>query len=245
MVWARSPSSVETVLSLGYADVPMTQTSFRRHLPRGRHAAPREVVRDDQRSRLVDAMAAAVAEKGYDKVAVADVIARAGVSRKSFYELFENKEGCYLAAYDEGGEEQFAEIEAAMAAAGDDWLGGARAGTGRYLEVFAEHPDYARTCLLEGLSAGATALRRRDDTHARFAELLRRTHANLRAQAPELPEVPPHLFRAAVGAINEVVTVHVAEHGAEGLPALDGPVFELLLALIVGYEPARALAGGA
>jgi AcrR family transcriptional regulator len=222
----------------------MTETTLRRGLPRGRHAAPREVVRGDQRSRLLDAMAAAVAEKGYDKVAVADVISRAGVSRKSFYELFANKEDCYLAAYDEGVDEQFTEIEAAMAAAGDDWLAVARAGTRRYLEVFAEHPDYARTCLIEGLSAGAPALERRDETHARFAELLRRTHAGLRAQAPELPEVPPYVFRAAVGAINEMVTVHVAEDGPELLPELDTAVFELLVALLLGFGPARAVTGG-
>jgi AcrR family transcriptional regulator len=222
----------------------MTQTSFRRHLPRGRHAAPREVVRDDQRSRLVDAMAAAVAEKGYDKVAVADVIARAGVSRKSFYELFENKEACFLATYDEGVEEQFTEIEAAMDAAGEDLFAVARAGTRRYLEVFAEHPDYARTCLVEGLSAGAPLLARRDATHARFAAMLARTHAGLRAVSPDVPDVPPHVFRAVVGAINELVTVEVAERGPEGLPALDEAVFELLLAMLLGYEQARALTSG-
>ena len=71
-------------------------------LPRGRHAAPREVVWESQRGRLLAAMAEVVASKGYGAVAVRDVIARAGVSRKTFYEHFDNKEECFLAAYDAG-----------------------------------------------------------------------------------------------------------------------------------------------
>ena len=70
----------------------------RRTLPRGRHAATREIVWTSQRERLLEAMAGVVADKGYARVAVADVIDHAGVSRKTFYEHFANKEACFLAA---------------------------------------------------------------------------------------------------------------------------------------------------
>src|SRR3954454_10930364 len=92
-----------------------------RVLPRGRHAAPRAVVAESQRERMLVAMADATASKGYGNVAVADVIERAGVSRRSFYEHFANKEECFLAAYDAGVAgllDAIAEAEEAAAAAG-------------------------------------------------------------------------------------------------------------------------------
>src|SRR3954454_17806727 len=88
-------------------------------LPKGRHAAPPEVVWQSQRGRMLEAMALAVAEKGYGATAVADVIAGAGVSRKTFYEHFTNKEACFLAAYDAGVTLLLAAINDAVAAATD------------------------------------------------------------------------------------------------------------------------------
>lgn len=221
----------------------MTQT---RHapLPRGRHAAPRAVVEEDQRERLLEAMADVVAEKGYARVAVADVINRAGVSRKSFYALYPNKEACFLAAYDEGVERQLAAMREAMDAAGDDLLAVARAGTRRYLEMFAEHPSFARTFLVEVFAAGPPAVARRDAVHARFADLIASAHARIRAGAPELPEIPEHVFRAVVGAVNELVTTALVADGAAALPALTDRVLEFQLAVLLGYGPARAARGG-
>ena len=71
-------------------------------LPSGRHGLTRDVVVASQRTRLVDAMAQIVAEKGYPATTVADVVERAGVSRRTFYEQFADKEACFLAAYDAG-----------------------------------------------------------------------------------------------------------------------------------------------
>ena len=70
-------------------------------LPRGRHDLPRETIEADQLHRLFNAMAEALAEHGYSCVTVAHVIERAGVSRRTFYEYFESKEDCILAAYDD------------------------------------------------------------------------------------------------------------------------------------------------
>src|SRR3954467_11093334 len=101
-------------------------------LPRGRHAAPREVVAASQRERMLAAMAEAVGEKGYGPVAVAYRRARAGVSRKTFYEHFDNKEECLQPASDAGVELM---LDANDAAIGDAAAGAppptARAGTPR------------------------------------------------------------------------------------------------------------------
>src|SRR5262249_28796564 len=75
-------------------------TTLRDRLPAGRHKLPREFVVRSQRDRLLDAMAQACAAEGYGRATVAAVIARAGVSRKTFYEQFSDREDCFLAAYD-------------------------------------------------------------------------------------------------------------------------------------------------
>src|ERR1700704_3648295 len=69
-------------------------------LPKGRHGLSREFVAGNQRERLLDAIANVVAEKGYAATRVVDITHYAGVSRKTFYELFVDKEDCFLAAYD-------------------------------------------------------------------------------------------------------------------------------------------------
>src|SRR3954453_6695787 len=130
-------------------------TQALRVLPRGRHAAPREVVAESQRERLLVAMADATAAKGYANVGVAAVIGRAGVSRRSFYEHFANKEDAFLAAYDAGVAgllDAIAEAEqAAGAATGQSGglLARARAGTEVYLQLLADNPAFARTFLIE------------------------------------------------------------------------------------------------
>ena len=68
--------------------------------PRGRHRLPPEVVARSQRERLLEAAVRVVAAKGYAATTVGDLTKEAGVSRTTFYELFEDKEACFLAAYD-------------------------------------------------------------------------------------------------------------------------------------------------
>src|SRR3954447_14004747 len=201
-------------------------------LPRGRHAAPREVVVASQRGRMLAAMAEAVGEKGYGPVAVADVIARAGVSRKTYYEHFDNKEECFLAAYDAGVEVMLDAIdEAIRAAAPGGPVAIARAGTARYLGTLAAEPAVARTFLIEVLAAGPRALDRRAAVHARFAEQLAMID---RAARRSGRQPSAHAFRACVGAIHELVTDHVLRRGAETLPELADALVDVERALLLG-----------
>src|SRR5258705_7100077 len=68
--------------------------------PRGRHRLPPEVIARSQRERLLEAAVRVVAEKGYGATTVADLTREAGISRTTFYAMFEDKEACFLAAYD-------------------------------------------------------------------------------------------------------------------------------------------------
>jgi AcrR family transcriptional regulator len=208
-----------------------TRTEALRVLPRGRHAAPREVVAESQRERMLVAMADAVAEKGYANVAVADVIERAKVSRRSFYEHYANKEECFLAAYDAGVEGMLAELRRVEHQTRGDLATGARAQTEAYLQLLADNPAFARTFLIEVLAAGPSALARRDAVHERFAQRLADGYRAL-AGDDAAAELPAYLFRAAVGAIHELVIDHLLEHGAASLPELLGPILEIEARLI-------------
>ncbi|MGO9906982.1 MAG: TetR/AcrR family transcriptional regulator [Solirubrobacteraceae bacterium] len=218
------------------------QTGILAVLPRGRHAAPRAVVRETQRARMLDAMVEAVADKGYARVTVADVIERAGVSRKTFYEQFANKEECFLATYDTGVDGLLAAIDEALDARAPDWLAGSRRAVEVYLAAMAASPAFARAFLIEVLGAGPEALARRDAVQERFAAQLAAIHRRARADIPEIPAVGAHTFRAAVGAVNELVTAHVLEHGADTLPELTDPILDVHLALLVGRELAARIA---
>jgi AcrR family transcriptional regulator len=211
-------------------------------LPRGRHAAPRPVVREAQRVRMLEAMAQAAADKGYARVAVADVIERAGVSRKTFYEQFANKDECFLAAYDASVDGLLATIDDALGAIAPDWLAAVRAAVEAYLDALAANPAVARAFLIEVLGAGSDALARRAAVQERFASQLRDVHRRARRDLPEIPEVPAHTYLAAVGAVNELVTTHVLERGADTLPELADAIVDVQLALLVGREIAGELA---
>jgi AcrR family transcriptional regulator len=68
-------------------------------LPPGRHGLPREVVRHNQRARLLAGAAKAVEERGFAKVTVGDIVRNARVSRRTFYDHFSNKEECFKVAF--------------------------------------------------------------------------------------------------------------------------------------------------
>lgn len=196
----------------------------RARLPRGPHRLTRETVLASQRGRLIAAMADAVADKGYGATTVADVIARAGVSRRTFYEHFRDKEACFLAAYDTGVELL---LETLRGVAGADPLQTARATTRAYLEALAAEPSFARTFMIEVAAAGAAALRRREAVHERFAALLRE-----RALAAGLPEQPAEIYLAAVGATDLLVSRLVAAGRARELPGLEDVVLQVQLSLL-------------
>src|SRR5712671_6871318 len=102
-------------------------TSAVRQFPRGRHEYTREAVAASQRSRLLDAVAEAVAANGYAATTVADVVALAAVSRRTFYEQFPDLESCFLTAYQAGMELLLQELrDAVRARPGRDWRDRAR-----------------------------------------------------------------------------------------------------------------------
>lgn len=200
-------------------------------------------MRASQRERLLEAMAEAVAERGYAAAAVADVIERAGVSRKTFYELFPNKERCFLASYDRGVAMVLEAIAAAVRDASNPYAAAA-AGAQAYLDTLAANPALARAFFVEVLAAGPAALARRDAVLERFADQLAGIYADAQdALGDVLPTAPPrYVFRASVGAVNELVTRELmVGDGPAQLPAMADQLLDVLMRLLVGAELAERL----
>lgn len=213
-----------------------------RPLPRGPHRLAPEQVLASQRGRMLDAIASVVAAKGYTATTVSDVVADAGVSRKTFYEHFAGKEECFLAAWDAGVELLLNAIVGSQDpdAAPFERM---RAGLRAYLETLAAEPAFARSFLIEVVAAGPRAEARRAEVHLRFAELFATLHRQARRELPELPEVPAETPLAAVGAINELVSDYVRSGRTRELLDLEETILYLELVLFAGHNTARAVTG--
>jgi AcrR family transcriptional regulator len=145
-------------------------------VPPGRHGLSRDVVAQHQRSRILSAIAEIVAKRGYRGTAVSRIAKLAGVSRDTFYEHFANKEACFLAAFDDAVERVTQRI--ADAVAGEDSLEEQVAlGLAALLDWVRDEPAMARSCIVEVLAAGSTAIDHYERTVATLAALIRRTRS--------------------------------------------------------------------
>jgi len=199
-------------------------------LPRGPHGLPRDVVERSQRSRLEVALVDAVAEKGYVATTVADIIARAGVSRTTFYQQFKDKEDCFLQAYRHGATAQLRRVVEAVESASDP-LEQLRRNIRAYLAALVEYPACARAFLLEVAAAGPRALALKGEIELRYVELFQRLHARFRERHPGLPELPVEAFRAAVAAVDDMVVRRVLEGKLAELAELEPVALYVELAL--------------
>jgi AcrR family transcriptional regulator len=200
----------------GSPDIP-------RRLPRGTHGLDRDVVEASQRTRLLEGIGRAVAERGYAGATIEDVVRRAGVSKKTFYDHFADKQDCFLAAYEAASEELLRRVGEAQASE-DDWPERTRAGIRAYLRWLAADPALARVYLVEVAAAGPVALERREALRDRYADLM------LTRGAPR--ELPAEIRHAVVAAVDDVVVRHIRARGAEQLPKLEPVLLYLQTALL-------------
>lgn len=189
--------------------------------PIGRPARPgRDAVVASQRARLLRALIVVVARKGYASTVVSDVVAEAGVSRKTFYEQFPNLLGCFLAAY----EACLELLREHVLAARDPALEPAvqiRRIVDAYLDLMVEQPHLARTYLVESYAAGDEAIARRQHTLTEFALLLAGLHGEMLAKdsagSDALSEVG---YEVVVNSVIAMVTSRVAQRRTHELPSL-------------------------
>lgn len=205
-------------------------------LPRGRHPLTQAAVAGSQRVRLLDAVARVVADKGYGAATVADVIALAGVSRRTFYEHFPGLEDCFLAAYEDGMRSLFGAIRTALVGVPrDDLALRTRVAIEAYLAAMASVPAAAWSFTVEVLGAGRRALDQRDWVIAQWVEQWRSFHQLRQHAQPGLADLSSAQLLALVGGMEELVRDQLRRHGAQSLPQI-GPALRAFVASVLAVQ---------
>jgi AcrR family transcriptional regulator len=185
----------------------------------GPHGIPRPVVTKIQRDRLMRAMARTVAEYGYQETTVRRLLGRAGLSRRTYYELFEDKEDCFLAAYDEAVEHVLGLMVEAYGE-GESPEERIERGLRAFLQFCADEPDIARMCIVEVLAAGPAARARRAETMERLAGLMEDAMHELRGDR----SLSTLAARGLIGGVHELIYVPIDRGEVEDLPDLAGQI---------------------
>lgn len=204
-------------------------------LPPGRHGLARSFVARNQRERILAAVAQVASTRGYGAMSVQDVVREAGVSRRTFYEQFKNKDHAFLAAYDEASGRLLTAVRIAFE--GETTMEGrASAGFKAFLELLAASPAFAKMCIVEVLAAGPDAIARRARTMEEFTSFFEDSaRMVLGKDAPS-----PLIAETIVGGVYETVYRRIARGETAELPKLLPDLVESALLPYVGEERAAA-----
>lgn len=182
---------------------------------------PRATVERNQRARLLGAMVAVVAERGYDATNVSHVVELSGVSRTAFYRQFSNKEECFLAVVDEVLEFTGAAVAKAWNEPGS-WEERLRAAFDAFVRQVVEQPAAAQMCMIDTYAAGPAGVARANTGAALFERMIGQSLE----QSPERAGMPAPVVRAVVGGIQKVMTTRLRRGEAAELPALVPKLWE-------------------
>jgi AcrR family transcriptional regulator len=202
-------------------------------LPSGRHGLPRGFVVSNQRERIMNALVAMVGAYGYGGSSVERIAARAGVSRRTFYEQFAGREDVYLQTYDTAAGCLLERVGAAWEAP-TDGPAQLRQCLQTLLECVAGEPQLARVCIVDVLSVGPRALEHRERHMSSFVALLEKGAREHNGSPP-----PPLATDGLAAAIYDVVYRRVAQGHAEELPELLDDLHSFCL-MLFQYTPVPA-----
>jgi AcrR family transcriptional regulator len=203
-----------------------------------------------QRARMLAAMVEVCSERGAANVTVADVVERAGVSRRTFYEVFEDCEDCFLAAFDDAiaraskyidGEY----IDGEHEHAGDKWVERVRMGLTGLLSFLEAERDAGQLLIAGSLGAGARALERRRCVVARLIAVVDEG----RKQASAGEQSPPLTAEGIVGGVLSVLHSRLLDRSAsvtgvtgreeDSLLGLSGALMSMIVLPYLGPAAAR------
>lgn len=194
---------------------------------------PRGQVTEIQRRRMLAAAVDAVGEVGYARMSVAQVIGRARVSRKTFYDVFSDREDCFLTAFNQAVEQARAiATEAYERESG--WREGIRSALASLLVFMDEEPGLAKLCVVEALGASERVL----DHRARVLDELARVIDRGRFVASGTNEPPDVTAEGVVGAVFAVMHARVLDGGREPLADLLGPLMSMIVLPYLGAKAA-------
>ncbi len=232
---------VSATATSGYLPTLMTVTPWgrsdelrARKLPPGPGNPATDVARN-QRERLFGAMVAVVAEYGYERTRVADVLELAGVSRSAFYRHFANKQECFLATLDEL-------LKGTGQAAADSyhrpdlpWDDRLRALFDVMVELIVSQPAAARMWFIESYSAGPSAVARIEQVTDRLEDLAGAAFD----ETPERAGMPRQVVRALIGGLRQVIHTRLRRGREAELAVLERDLLEWALSYRVPPETLR------
>jgi AcrR family transcriptional regulator len=206
-------------------------------LPSGRHGFSREQVAAHQRERIVAGLAEAVAERGYNALTISQIAKSAQVSKRAFYEHFESKEECFLAAFEIVVAHLRDLIEAAIEPI-PDWPHRVVAGLRALLDFLAEDPQLARLFLVDSVTAGPAVAERFREKIEVFVPLL----APGRAERDNPRPLPDSTEESLIGALVSMLSRSLAFGDPAILPELLPDFIEFVLMPYLGPAEAHGLA---
>ena len=186
----------------------------RRRVPKAGGATP-ESPKRSQRDRLLDAMIELAAQFGYQQVSVAQVSARAGVSRATFYEQFTDKEDCLLAAYQSAATRLLSETSLNAGLDGD-WAQAAGTALAALAQALQRDPEAGRLLFVEMLAGGPRSKQTRRVIIGAFEHRIQEflDDAQTGDERIDIPAI------AVVGALRSIVGRYLRIHAEDELPAL-------------------------
>ena len=193
----------------------------------------------DHRTRLLDALTQALSEKSYAELTIADIVARAHVSRRTFYQQFEHKDACLLALCERLSENVLGLIVSDYDPMGD-WQVQLKRVTDLYLQALQAQPTLVRTLYIELMQLGAVGLAMRRRIGQRFALFLAMQVEMSRLREPSKRSLTPTLATAIVGGVNELILQAVEEGRADRLGELAPTVSEFVQAVLKSLEAPAA-----
>jgi AcrR family transcriptional regulator len=207
-----------------------TSESLRGRMLRPGPGNQAEEVAQNQRERIFGAMVASVSERGYTATRVSDLVELSGVSSRTFYDLFADKQTCFLATIEAVlaiTMQAVAEADAANRERG--WEERALAALEAFAESIVSQPAAARVCLIEAYAAGPEALKPLEEATAGFE----RVSQQIRLQTPERAGMPPEMMTVHVGALQEIARNRLRRGTVAELPGL----MEEVAAVMFSYQP--------
>jgi AcrR family transcriptional regulator len=192
-------------------------------------------VTDLQRARLITSLVETVAEESYECLTVGKVTARARVSRKTFYDIFANREDAFLAAFEQTTARVRRQAIDAYAAE-TDWRSGIRAGLAQLLIFMDEEGGLACLCLIEALAAGQRVLARRAELLAEIAQAIDWG----RDAAGGKADPPPLTAEAVVGGTLAILHNRCARESEDLAIDLLGPLMSTIVLPYLGARASRA-----
>lgn len=198
------------------------------------NGAGRARVADIQRGRMLAAMAEVCAEHGAANVTVSLVVARAGVSRRTFYEIFADCEDCFLSAFDEA-VARAAERVLPAYRAGDRWQEQIRAGLTALLRFLDEQPFMGRLLIVESLGAGSVALERRSKALAPVIAAIKQGGAGGQMGVGSAALAAEGL----VGAVLTILHARMIEGASRPLAELASPLAAMIVLPYLGAAASR------